>query len=138
MTRLIALVIIGLLAGCRVTRPDQDNFTIHAGSSGIQPFVAALERRLGTSAKVSDINLPNSDPSRLFELDSNGATVIVNPLPDNRCNPNAPDHATYKQAEYRVDLVYRTPSAQGRQSAMKIVSASAMEAGKTLIPFKEC
>jgi hypothetical protein len=121
-----------------LARPDQDNFITHAGTAGIQPFVVALERRFGTSAEAQDIDLPGVGPARLFSLDGSGVTVVVNPLPDDRCNPNAPYQATYKQREYRIDVIYRTKSLTMRQSAKQALALSAKDAGQTLMPFKEC
>ena len=131
---------MGLLGGCNptFTRAEQDNFTLHAGSNGIEPFVAALERRLGASAQADEINFPGSDASRLFRLSGRGVTVVVNPIPDDRCNPNAPRHATYKDGEYRIDLVYETRSQEERQFAKRILADSAKEVGQTLAPFREC
>ena len=138
--RLTLFISVGLLAGCNpvLIRADQDNFTFHAGSAGIQPFVAALERRLGASVQARDIDFPGSDVSRLFSLSGRGVTVVVNPIPDDRCNPNAPLHATYKEAEYRIDLVYDTQSQSDRQSAKHILDDSAKEVGQKLVPFREC
>jgi hypothetical protein len=135
-----SLALIGLLGACHpsVTRPDQDNFTLHAGSNGIQPFIAALERGFGASADVENLDRPQSDPSQLFEVDGSGVTVMVTPIPDDRCNPNAPMHSTYKQGEYRIDLIYRTPFADKRQQAKKVLGEAAKEAGQALTTFKAC
>jgi hypothetical protein len=138
--RLTFFVSVGLLAGCNLsfTRAEQDNFTFHAGNAGIQPFVAALERRLGASAQARDVDFAGSDVSRLFRLSGRGVTVVVNPIPDDRCNPNAPLHATYKDGEYRIDLVYETQSQAERQSAKHILDDSAKEVGQKLMRFREC
>ena len=131
---------MGLLEGCNPTlkRAEQDNFMFHAGSAGVRPFVAALERRLRVSAQSQDINFPGSDVSRLFILSGHGVTVVVNPIPDDRCNPNAPRHATYKDGEYRIDLIYETQSQADRQSAERVLADSAKEVGQTIAPFREC
>ena len=140
MRVLASLALLSLLGAChpRVTRSDQDNFTLHAGRSGIRPFVAALERGFGTSAEVEDVDLPKSDPSQLFRVDGSGVIVIVVSMPDDRCNPNAPMHSTYKQGEYRIDLVYRTRSADKRQRARQTLAEAARKAGQALTTFKEC
>jgi hypothetical protein len=49
---LTALTFIWLLAGCRLTRPDQDNFTLQTGGSSVGPFAATLSSKLGTTAQV--------------------------------------------------------------------------------------
>jgi hypothetical protein len=137
---LVALIVVGLLEACNptFTRAEQDNFTLHAGKVGIQPFVAALERRLGTSAQSDELNLSDSDVTRLFSLSGRGVTVVVNPVPDDHCNPNAPFHSTYRNGEYRIDLVYETSSQAERQAAKRILADSAKEVGQGLIAFKEC
>lgn len=45
---LAAFILVAVLGGCQFssTRPDQDNFTIHAGPSGIQPFIALSTLRI--------------------------------------------------------------------------------------------
>lgn len=134
------LALIGLLSACHanLTRPDQDNFSLLAGRNGIQPFVAALERRFGASAEIENLDLPQSDRTQLFEVDGSGVTVVVNPVPDDRCDPDAPMHSTYKQGEYRIDLVYRTRSASKREQGRETLAQSAKEAGLALTRFKEC
>ena len=136
----VPLALIGLLGACHpsLTRADQDNFTLHAGRNGIQPFVAALRRGFGVSAEVEDLHFAQSDPSQLFRVSGSDVTVIVNPVPDDRCNPNAPMHSTYTQGEYRIDLLYRTRSADKRQQARKALAEAAKEAGQALANFKEC
>ena len=134
---MLALVPFSLLGACHWTRPPQDNFTIHAGGSGIEPFIAALSKRFGR-AEAQVYNPPESDPSQMFELRGQGAIVVVVPVPDDRCDPNAPMKSTYKQREYRIDLVYETSSSEKREAAKKLLIASATEAGRTLAPFKEC
>jgi len=131
---------MGMLGACNptFTRADQDNFTVHAGTRGIQPFVAALERRLATSADAEEINSPDSDVYRLIALHAPDVTVVVNPMPDDRCNPNAPRHSTYSDREYRIDVVYETTSPAKRQSARRIVIEAAKEVGQALTPFREC
>lgn len=139
MRLLTAFAFVGLLGGCdaRVTNADQDNFSLHAGARGIEPLVAALERRLRTSAISTELKL-NSDPARIFRMDGRGVTVLIVPVPDDRCNPNAPYHSTYKQGEYRIDFVYQTKSATKRQAAKEILGASARDAAQSLTPFEEC
>ena len=64
--------------------------------------------------------------------------MIVAPVADDRCDPNAPMHSTYKQGEYRVDLVYETSSNKKREAARAALIGSAKQAAQTLDPFKEC
>ena len=132
------LMFVGLVSGCSLPKIDQDNFTLRVGSAGIQPFIAELERQLGTSAQAKNVNIPGSDVSRMYRLSGHGVTVVVNPMPDDRCNPNAPRHATYKDGEYRIDLVYETRSQSERLSAKRVLAHSAQGVGQTLTPFQEC
>ena len=74
----------------------------------------------------------------MLEISGQGVTIMVVPVPDDRCNPNAPMHSTYKQREYRIDVVYQTSSTEKREAAKQTVIGSAKEAGQRLVPFKEC
>ena len=138
--RIVAFALLCLVGGCQpeVTRPPQDNFTVHSGNAGIQPFVTNLEHAFGAKADSEELNLPDSDPAEVFTIRSWNVTVIIDPVPDDRCNPNASMHSTYKQGEYRVDLVYRTSSSEKREAAKRLVLVSAADRGLTAVPFKEC
>src|SRR5215207_4104173 len=101
-----------LLGGCgsTVSRPDQSNFTIHASQSQAERLVQKLSSQFDASADARDLNGPGNDPSRLFQLEGPKATMVIVPVPDDRCNPSAPLHATFKDGEYRIDLVYGSRS----------------------------
>jgi hypothetical protein len=137
---MLALALLCLVGGCqpKLTRPLQDNFTIHAGSTGIRPFVAALERAFDQTADAEKLNVPDSDSAEMFAIHSANATVVINPVPDDRCNPNASMHSTYKQAEYRIDLVYETNTAKERETAKQLLLKAASDAGRAVATFKEC
>ena len=136
--RTLVLAFAGLLGACHLSRPPQDNFTVHAGSSGIRPLVAALERSHGTTATVRQLNIPDSDPTEIFSIDGRDAFITVAAVADDRCNPNAPMHLTYKQGEYRVDLVYETNAPAKRLAAKQLLLKSTSEAGLAAVPFEEC
>jgi hypothetical protein len=129
---------MSLMCACSqsITRPDQDNFMLQAGRSGIQPFVAALEHGLATSADSRKINA--TEEVLMFWLRGSSATVVVAPVPDNRCNSNGPRIPTYNDHEYRIDLVYESKSQASREAAKRVVTESAREVGQTLTPFREC
>jgi len=131
---------MGLMCACSqsVTRPDQDNFTLQAGRSGIQPFVAALEHGLATSAESQKINPPGTAEVLMFWLRGSRATVVVAPVPDDRCRSHATRIPTYNDHEYRIDLVYESKSQASREAAKRLVTDSAKAAGQTLNPFREC
>lgn len=74
----------------------------------------------------------------MFTVHNPNVTVVIDPIADDRCNPNAPRQATYKQREYAIDLVYETDSPEKREAARRMLLRSATEAGLALIPFKEC
>jgi hypothetical protein len=52
--------------------------------------------------------------------------------------PNAPRHSTFKQGEYRLDVVYHTGLAQAREAARREVAQASQSAGVALTPYKEC
>jgi hypothetical protein len=128
------------LVGCSVTvtRPDQDNFEIDASNRDIEGFIRALSTKLETSADRTAVNFHDADPGELFRLDSKGITIIIESLPDDRCNPNAPMHTTYNRRRYAADLVYRTSSQPIRAHAKQTLIDSAREARVAIQPFKEC
>jgi hypothetical protein len=136
--RTTALAAFCLLGACHLTRLPQDNFTLRAGSGGIQLFVAGLEHAFGRPATTVRLNFPDSDPSQMFEIEGHGVTITLNPVPDDRCNPSAPMHSTYKQGEYRIDVVYETNSIEKRKVAKRLLLATASDAGLAVVPFKEC
>lgn len=74
----------------------------------------------------------------MFEISGQGVTIVVDPIPDDRCNPNAPMHSTYKQGEYRIDLVFETNSNEQRKTAKQLLLKSITDAGLAAVPFKEC
>ena len=79
-----------------------------------------------------------NDPSRMFRLDGANATLVIAPVPDDHCDPNAPRHATFKNGEYRVDLVYRSGSEAARDAARRALIKSAQDEGLVITEFKEC
>src|SRR4051812_26387171 len=110
MRALVPLTLVGIVAACQLKTPEQDHFTLRAGNQGIRAFVTALERRLGTTAGVTDLHRPESDATQMFELNAGGVAVKVVPVPDDRCDSNASMHSTYRQGEYRIDVIYlRSP-----------------------------
>ena len=119
------LVLSLLLAGCSITRPDQDNFEIDASKGNIETFVAALSKTLQTSPERTIVSVHEADPGEMFTFKSRDAVVVVQSQPDERCNPNAPMHITYKQRRYDVDLVYRTSSEAKRlQAKQRLIGAA--------------
>jgi len=133
---LLAVLIVG--CGSTVSRPDQDNFTIHASKQRVAQLIQNLSRRFDASADAHDLDGIGNDPSRMFRLDGADATLIIIPVGDDRCNTNAPRHLTFKQGEYRIDLVYRTASAAARNTARQLLAHSVQDADLTMAKFKEC
>jgi hypothetical protein len=74
----------------------------------------------------------------MFRLDGQKATLVIMPVADDRCNPNAHRHATFKDGEYRIDLVYRSRSEIDRKSPRDTLIKSAEDEGLTITDFKEC
>jgi hypothetical protein len=126
------------VVGCTLTRPDQDNFEIDGSKGSIEQFVRTLSSNLDASLYKQDIKFPDADPSVQFELDAQNITVVISATPDDRCNPNAPWHATFKEGRYRADLVYRTSSKPIRVDARQKLIKSARQTGLPIQTFKEC
>lgn len=143
---LAAFALVAVLFGCRVTRPPQDNFTLHTDRVGAGPFVTSLSTKLGTTATSRLAEVPGGDSMQMFELQGNGIVVLISSMPNDRCNPNAPKHTTFRGDEFRVDMVYGTlsifgerhASAEQRQSARKMLMQTAEELDQKLVPFEEC
>jgi hypothetical protein len=133
-----SLALSALLFGCSVTRPDQGNFEIDASKGSIEAFVSVLSTRFDASAEHTALDIPDSDPSEMFTLEGRDATIVVIAEPDDRCNPNAPRHATYHRKLYRADLVSRTRSQPTRMQAQQKLIGSAKQVGLPIQPFKEC
>jgi hypothetical protein len=47
-------------------------------------------------------------------------------------------HSTYKQAEYRIDLLYETNTAKERETAKQLLLMAVSDAGLAVATFKEC
>ena len=129
-----------LLGGCDFTlsRPDQDNFTIHASKQQAERFVEDLSRQFAASVDPQGLNGLGNDSSRMFWLNGPKAELTITPVPDDRCDPNASVRSTYNQGEYRIDLVYRSASEAARKLARRTLIQSAQEAGLKITEFKEC
>jgi hypothetical protein len=64
-------------------------------------------------------------------------TVVLVPMPHDRCNSNGSHHLTYDKA-YRVDFVYRTSSPAKRAEAKRKLFQAASDVGESLATFAEC
>lgn len=101
-------------------------------------FIDALSKRFGAAPDIHALSGLGNDPSRLVQLDGTNATLTIVQEADDRCDVNAPRHATYHQGEYRIDLVYGSKSAAKRQSARGALIQSARDAGLAISKFEEC
>src|SRR3954447_11956718 len=122
MTRRISLIacVALSLVGCKliVTRADQDNFVLSTDSVSAERFLDALSESLSGNWQSSDYAPPDSDQSKMYTLEASGVTVVLVPMPHDRCNPNASHHITFDHS-YRVDLVYRTSASAKREAAKR-------------------
>ena len=135
----VAMALV-LLGGCDFTliRPDQDNFTVHSSKQQAERFVRTLSREFDATINPQDRNGLGNEPSRMFWLDGRNANLVVTPVPDDRCNPNASMRSTFNQGEYRIDLVYRSASEAARNSARRTLIHAAQREGLKITEFKEC
>lgn len=126
------------LTSCAPRKIAQDNYLIDASNLGGSNLAQSLATRLNTSLDSEDVTLPAADKYTLYRLDGEGFTLILNPLPDDRCNPNASIHSTFHEEEYQADLVYRTRS-PSKRAAMRIALFNATNAlGVPIEKFKNC
>jgi hypothetical protein len=138
-TALVYLCITAALGGCEIamTRPDQENFVLDTSRVPIERFLGAVSKGLGGRWTTTDVNLPNQDPHKAYLLKSSDVSVVLSPMPHDRCNPNAPWHTTFDPA-YAVDLVYWTSDPAERQAAKQTLFQAASDIGERLTKFEEC
>jgi hypothetical protein len=105
------------------TRPDQDTFVLNTSRVPVQPFLDALRKRLAGAWEASDYAPPDADRSKMYTFEGSDVTVVLVPMPHDRCNPNGRHHLTYDPA-YRVDLVYRSSVPATREAAKPLVGLS--------------
>ena len=133
-----AVSILVLIAGCNFSRPDQDNFTIHAPGDRAEQMVKKLSRDLDASVEIQDLNGLGNEPTRMFWLDGRKVDLVITPVPDDRCDTNAPFSSTFTQGEFRIDLVYGTASDAARNSARRALIHAAQSEDLKITAFKEC
>lgn len=127
------------LSGCDLSRPDQDNYILDAkGGGGVRGFVKVLSADFSASPNEGFVSVSKTGSTSLFTLHAHDVLIAVDPLADDRCNPNAPTQATYDSQQYMVDLVYRTKSQSLRDAAKRKLIAAAAKAGTPLSKFTEC
>jgi hypothetical protein len=136
-TTILCLSVALSLAGCKVRRPDQDNFVLDTSRVPVERFLGALSNRLSASWSASDVTVADADPSKIYTLESRDVTVVLVAMPHDRCNPNGPHHLSYDKA-WRVDFVYSTSSPERRQIAKRELFQSAADVEERLVRFAEC
>jgi hypothetical protein len=138
MKRVSALLTIGSLMACSVRRPEQENFLVDASRIGGASLAHELSLGLGATLTQAELSLPNSDKAQIFRLDGNGFMLILTPLPDDRCNPNASFQSTYNEKKYRADLVFESSSKDQRNTSRKKLLAIGHELKVPISKFEEC
>jgi hypothetical protein len=133
-----AFICLALLGGCRLQRPDQDNFLVDASRVGGSALARSLSTSLHADLEAQEVNLPRADKSTLYRLEGSDFALIVNPLPDDRCNVNASNHSTFYQKQYRLDLVYRTTSREVRMTIRRNLMNSVARLNLPIEEFKGC
>ena len=119
------------LTGCSVTRPPQVNLILNLDRHddlSIDSFIEEVSRRLSMKFSASDSNIPNANPSRQFEIYSDSVSIFVISVPDNKCIPIGTAHITYKERNYRIDILPKRNIQSGNiktiEAAFKAVGAS--------------
>lgn len=126
------------LSACRLGSPPQDNFLVDASGMGGATLAQNLSAALNAHLTSADINLPDSDKAQIFRLDGPGYMVILTPLPDDRCNPQASFQSTYKEQSFGADLVYESTSRQIREVAKQRFINAVKKLNVPISEFREC
>lgn len=126
------------LLGCTMNRPEQDNYLVDAKGIGGEVLARELASRLKAEISTTTLTLPDSDRAEMFRLDGQGFSLILMPLPDDRCNTKASFHSTYNDQQLRIDLIYNSLSAEDRAELKRALQAVADKLHAHMQPFEEC
>lgn len=135
---LVVSLVCLILLGCNVSRPDQDNFLVDAKGIGGEVLAREFASDLKASLTTTTLSLPDSDQTKVFRLDGQDFTVILMPLPDDRCNPEASFHSTYHDQQFRIDLIYGGSPAGLREELKRKLESVAARLHTNIEKFEEC
>jgi hypothetical protein len=126
------------LSACKptVTRLDHDIFVLDTRKISAERFLDVLSNRLSGTWGASDYAPPDADPSKMYTFEGSRVTVVLIPMPHNRCKAG-PHHLSFDNA-YRVDIVYRTSDRAKRATAKLQLLQAASDVGERLTKFEEC
>jgi hypothetical protein len=133
-----ALSTIGGLMACSLQRANQDNFLVDASNIGGAALARELSTGLKTSLSTTERALPDSDRAKIFWLDGQDFMLVLTPLPDDRCNPKASFHSTYKEQMFRLDLVYESSSPTASEKVKESLLGLAAKLRIPIMKFTEC
>lgn len=123
---------------CSLQRADQDNFLVDASNIGGVALARELSTGLKTKLSTTAFALPDSDKAEIFRLDGQDFMLILTPLPDDRCNPMASHHSTYKEQKFRLDLVYESSSPTANAKVKERLLGLATKLRIPMMKFTEC
>ena len=101
-------------------------------------FVKALEKNFDARAHRTPFRTVDNEPNEIYELSNSTAEVTVISIADDRCNPNASTHLTFDDAQYRVDLVFKTQDPADRTAATNALLAAGRAVGQELQRHSDC
>jgi len=136
--KVFGCLLVGFLTACTLRSIPQENFLIDANAIGGAALANGLSTTLNAHLSFTNSKLPDSDEARIFRLDGQNYFLILTPLPDDRCNPQANSHSTYKENQFRADLVYESESKQQRSIAKQNVIKAFRKLNVPISKFQEC
>jgi len=134
----LAMVAMVATSSCRLTRPDQENYALDGQSVPVQNFVNALQSNFQATVRRDTFTTPVNEQMERYSVIGGLAHVTVISLGDDRCNPNAPVHTTFRQEQYEVDLIFTSQSVSEREAARKTLLRSAEQVGAKMEKLREC
>jgi hypothetical protein len=135
------LILLGLfvaVSSCQITRPEQENYIFDGSRASIQQFIDKLQHNFGVDAERSEFITAYKEVIERYKVSTAVADITVISIGDDRCNPNAPLHTTYKEKMYEVDLVFKSQLPSHHNTARNKLFRSAQDVGAALTSLKEC
>lgn len=132
------LALTTMVSSCSLHHPDQDNYLIHSSAAATDRLLTTIERGFQSRRENVRMEMPGSEVQTIYRVEGQNAHVILTPIPDDRCNPNAPGVATFKEGLARVDLVFRSQSSAVRDSSRNRLEGAFKASGINYEKFRDC
>jgi hypothetical protein len=126
------------LLSCKADRTIERSFLVDARPVGGAKLAQSLAAVLKTGFDEEKLNLANADTTTLYRLDAKEFTIIVDPLPDDRCDPNASYHSSFEQEQFRIDILSRSSSPQDFARVSNSVAQVVKKLHLPMENFREC